>query len=197
MVLELYLITNLSGQNFLGDNMKTYSQCKQDLFVIEKTKQLRNGIFVDIAAGHPTNINNTYLLESEYNWDGISIEINSAFNKNWESRKTKYLNKDAFDIDYKKEFDLILDKHNLKNKKMNYLSLDLEPPRLTNELLHFLPLQEYKFDIITYEHDLYRVGDKHKIDAKNYLESLGYELAVENVSNENLPYEDWYILIER
>lgn len=188
------MITNLFGQNLQENKMKTYSQCKQDLFVVEKTNSLKSGIFVDIAAGHPVTINNTYLLESDYNWDGISIELDSRFNDEWKIRKTKYINKNAFDIDYQKEFDLILAKYNITDKRMNYLSLDLEPPSLTNKLLHFLPLNEYRFDIITYEHDLYRVGDEYKINAKKYLENLGYKLEVENISNDNLMFEDWYTL---
>ncbi len=174
--------------------MKTYSQIKQDLFVIEKTNGLKNGLFVDIAAGHPTSINNTFLLESEYSWDGISVEIDSSFNGEWKARNSKYINADAFSINYKSEFDLLLKKYNIKNKKMNYLSLDLEPPELTNKLLHFLPLQEYKFDVITYEHDLYRVGDIFKNDARKYLESIGYKLERDNVSNNGNPFEDWYVL---
>lgn len=174
--------------------MKTYSQAKQDLFVVDYLKQMKNGIFVDIAAGHPTNINNTYLLESEYEWDGISVEIDSSFNNEWTNRKTKYINANAFEVDYKKEFDAILKKHKIKTKKMNYLSLDLEPPELTNKLLHFLPLEEYKFDVLTYEHDLYRVGDRFKNDARSYLESIGYKLERDNVSNDGYPFEDWYVL---
>jgi len=72
--------------------------------------------------------------------------------------------------------------------------LDLEPPELTNKLLHFLPLQEYKFDVLTYEHDLYRVGDCFKNDARSYLESIGYKLERDNVSNDGYPFEDWYVL---
>jgi hypothetical protein len=174
--------------------MKTYSQAGQDLFVVNFLKKIKNGIFVDIAAGHPTSINNTYLLESEYDWDGISIEIDSSFNDQWKNRKTKYINANAFEVDYRKEFDEILNKHNIKDKKMNYLSLDLEPPELTNKLLHFLPLQEYKFDVITYEHDLYRVGDTFKNDARNYLENIGYKLEKNNAGSYRYPFEDWYVL---
>ena len=174
--------------------MKTYSQAGQDLFVLNFLKEIKNGIFVDIAAGHPTNINNTYLLESEYNWDGISVEIDSSFNDQWKNRKTKYINANAFEVDYRKEFDEILNKHNIKDKKMNYLSLDLAPPELTNKLLHFLPLHEYKFDVITYEHDLYTIGDTFKNDAKKYLESIGYKIEKDNAGSVGYPFEDWYVL---
>jgi hypothetical protein len=173
--------------------MKTFSQRQQDLFVLKTTNFLKNGLFVDIAAGNPTDINNTFLLESDYNWDGISIEIDSRWNIAWKERKSTFINQDAFSVDYESIFDKLLNKHNKKEKRFNYLSLDLEPPELTNKLLHFLPLEKYNFDIITYEHDLYRVGDTYKNDAKKYLYSLGYIIKEENVSHENNIFEDWYI----
>lgn len=174
--------------------MKTYSQCGQDLFVLEQTKFLKNGLFVDIAAADPININNTFLLEKEYGWDGISIEIDSQYNEKWKQRKSLFINQDAFQIDYEKCFDAILEKHKKIKKHLNYLSLDLEPPSLTNKLLHFLPLNKYTFDVITYEHDSYRVGAEYKNDAKKYLLSLGYTLLKEDNKSNDCVYEDWYIL---
>lgn len=171
----------------------SHSQAQQDLFVLKQTNFLKNGLFVDIAAAHAIEINNTYILEKNYNWDGISIEIDSKYNESWKERKTKYLNLDAFSVDYKKIFDELLKKHNKKFKHLNYLSLDLEPPELTNKLLHFLPLNEFTFDVITYEHDSYRVGEKYKNDAKCYLTNLGYSLVSENIMNEGLVFEDWYV----
>lgn len=173
--------------------LNSYSQVGQDLFVIEKTKNLKNGLYVDIAAGHPTHINNTFLLEKDYGWNGISIELDGCWNEEWKKRKSIFLNINAFSLDYNSVFDNFLNKHNIKNKHFNYLSLDLEPPELTNKLLHFLPLQSYTFDVITYEHDSYRVGDKFKNDAKEYLQSLGYILEKENIECQNNIFEDWYI----
>jgi hypothetical protein len=173
--------------------MKSFSQNKQDIFVLEQTNFLKNGLFVDIAAGHPQYINNTFLLESEYQWDGISIEIDSKFATEWKSRNSLFLNEDAFKIDYTQIFNNLLKKHNKNNFCFNYLSLDLEPPDLTNKLLHILPLKTYKFDVITYEHDFYRVGNKYKIDAKDYLYSMGYKIIKENLEHDGHIYEDWYV----
>lgn len=171
----------------------SYSQAGQDLFVIEKTNNLKNGLFVDIAAGDPIVINNTFLLESNYGWDGISVELDGRWNNEWKKRNSLFLNNDAFSLDYAVLFDNLLEKHKKNNKHLNYLSLDLEPPDLTNKLLHTLPLKVYTFDVITYEHDLYRVGDRFKNDAKEYLYSLGYVLEKENIEFGNNIFEDWYI----
>ncbi len=174
--------------------MITYSQCGQDVFVLEQTNFLKNGLFVDIAAADPIFINNTFLLERDYGWDGISIEIDSKYNESWKQRTSTFINQDAFILDYERHFDELLHKHKKSNKHLNYLSLDLEPPELTNRLLHTLPLQKYTFDVITYEHDSYRVGENLKNDAKSYLTSLGYILAKEDNKSNNHAYEDWYIL---
>ena len=53
----------------------TYSQLDQDVFVQRSTNFLENKTFVDIGAAHPIAINNTYLLESKYNWSGVSFEL--------------------------------------------------------------------------------------------------------------------------
>lgn len=55
------------------------SEFGQDDWVIKQTKEKRNGYFVDIGAAHPRFINNTYKLETKYNWDGICVEPNSFF----------------------------------------------------------------------------------------------------------------------
>ena len=54
---------------------------------------------------------------------------------------------------------------------MIYLYLDFEPPDLTNKLLRFLPLQEYKCDALTYKLPFFRLRDRFKNDARSYLES--------------------------
>jgi FkbM family methyltransferase len=52
----------------------SYSQHKQDLFVIETLKGKKNGYFVEFGATNGKSISNTYLLEKEYGWNGIVAE---------------------------------------------------------------------------------------------------------------------------
>lgn len=173
----------------------TYSQVKQDIFVLEKTNFKKNGTFVDIAAGHPIDINNTFLLEKEYQWNGVCVKLNPQWNELWKSRTSQYFNCDAFSLNYEDIFTKLCKNNNIKNNTLDYLSLDLEPASLTNRLLHFLPLNKFKFKVITYEHDAYKYGDVYKNDAMKYLTSLGYTLVKENVINVcNDPFEDWFIL---
>ena len=56
-----------------------YSQAYQDLFVLTMLGGKKNGRYIEIGANHPTELNNTWLLESEFNWQGISVEIDENF----------------------------------------------------------------------------------------------------------------------
>jgi FkbM family methyltransferase len=55
---------------------KSFSQMSQDLWVLHRTSCLTKGFFVEVGSCHPTNLNNTFLLESSFAWDGILIEPN-------------------------------------------------------------------------------------------------------------------------
>jgi len=50
------------------------SQVYQDIFALLFSNYKRNGYFVDFGATDGISINNTYILEKEYNWRGIVAE---------------------------------------------------------------------------------------------------------------------------
>ena len=52
-------------------------QAEQDKFVINILKEKKNGYFLEIGSCFPINSNNTYLLETNYDWKGIMVEIDS------------------------------------------------------------------------------------------------------------------------
>ena len=54
-------------------NMKQ-SQFGQDIWVIERTKFKKHGYYVDIGANDGKHWNNTYLLDTEYKWNGLCID---------------------------------------------------------------------------------------------------------------------------
>ena len=58
---------------------RNYSQAGQDLFVLAALNGKRNGIYIEVGAGPSVLHNNTLLLETEFNWKGVSVEINQAF----------------------------------------------------------------------------------------------------------------------
>ena len=170
---------------------ENYSQCYQDMFVLAATKGKREGKYLEIGAGDPYFGNNTYLLEKNYAWTGISIEINNDLvNKFKTHRSNTIICADASKINYEK----LLNSLNMDNN-FDYLQLDCEPASKTFEILLSIPFDKYKFGIITYEHDYYLdMTRSYKQKSRNYLQSIGYKLIVNDVSaDDDTSFEDWWI----
>ena len=130
---------------------KSNSQAGQESFVLLMTHNKKNGVYVEIGAYHATIDSNTYILETEFNWTGISLELNvkrcNEFNI---ERRNVCLNGDAIKFNYKKKFKEI----NFP-PTFDYLQLDIEPAVNTFRALLKFPLREYQPFIITFEHDKY------------------------------------------
>jgi len=92
----------------------------------------------------------------------------------WRSHRpqTKHMVTDALALDYEKVF-----QENNMPETIDYLSLDLEPPDITMKCLAKLPLNKYKFNIITFEVDEYREGGLERARiSREYLSKFGYNL---------------------
>lgn len=166
-----------------------YSQSMQDMFVLSILNGKKNGVYVEIGADKPRVINNSYLLESQYDWTGVSFEIESDKVEYFNSiRKNECICADATKFDYKNLFD-----EREYPKQIDYLQLDCDPPQITLECLKKLPLEDYRFSVITFETDLYAGGQEVQKEHWEMLSSLGYQRVVKNVKNEGNPYEDWWI----
>jgi FkbM family methyltransferase len=50
------------------------SQIGQDLFVLQRLNEKRGGYFVDFGATDGVSLSNTYLLETDYGWQGLCAE---------------------------------------------------------------------------------------------------------------------------
>lgn len=170
---------------------KNYSQAAQDLFVLSMLNGKENGTFLEIGGGDPFHGNNTALLESEFGWEGVSIELSEDLVKKYrEQRPTRVWYSDALQLDYKELLSVSFD-----TKVIDYLQLDIEPARNTYECLLRIPFDEYRFAVITYEHD-YTVDTTKSFREKsrNYLRSKGYVLVVNDVSpNDEFTFEDWWV----
>ena len=136
-----------------------YSQAGQDLFALELFGKY--GTYIDVGAGEPINLNNTYLLEVNNNWKGISIDYGDHDKRkiedlkrlwnNCKERKNKIYWANALTFDYKKK----LEENNIKYD-VDFLSCDIDPQENT-----FLALKKIIYDgirpkYIAFETDFYR-----------------------------------------
>ena len=112
------------------------------------------GTFVEIGSGHPVISNNTALLESRFEWDGIGFEIKEYEAQMYnDHRRSKVAVGDATTAD----FDALFEEVNL-GPTFDYLQVDCEPAEVTFEALKRIDLTKYKFATITFEHDSYNDG---------------------------------------
>jgi hypothetical protein len=173
--------------------IKFYSDAKQDQFVANILNFKKDGYCVDIGSCHSIISNNTYAFQ-ELGWTSISVEIESGYNESYSIRKKGvHLNENALEVNYKQVFD----EYEFP-KSIDYLSLDVDTVSL--DVLRILPLDEYRFKVITIEHDGYLYGDKYREQQRRLLQSYGYLLLCSNVYVEQIgyegkecPFEDWWI----
>lgn len=177
----------------------TYGQAFQDLFVISVTKQKKSGYFLEIGSNDPIKSNNTYLLETCYNWKGVMVEYDRTFLNQYLQHRPNSIHvlNDATQIDYRQ----IMDTNNFPIN-CDYLQIDLDVNnKSTLNTLFVLDntiFDKYKFATITFEHDIYS-GDF--FDTRNIsrqiLKSRGYELIFPDVcvfwEGGYKPFEDWYV----
>lgn len=193
--IENYTSKNHEKLNFKFKNSenieKNYSESYQDMFVLAAHDGKKFGTYLEIGAGNPQYGNNTYLLENNFGWTGVSIDLNPDFANSFKSyRANPCIHADATIIDYK----TLLKDHKFK-KHIDYLQIDCDPPEISYNVLLSIPFEEYSFGVITFEHDAY-TNKKSKIRemSREYLKSKGYELVVDNIApDEYRAYEDWYV----
>jgi len=176
---------------------QSYSQCLQDMFVLSALNGMENGTFLEIGAFQASFISNTLLLERYFGWSGVSIDIDISAQHSFsnEGRTAKFILGDALKLDYQK----ILEE-NFGNKRVDYLQIDIEPNINTLECLKLIPLNEYRFSVITFEHDHYDpntskdINDMVQNESRKILKNNGYILVAGNISNmDENEMEDWYL----
>jgi hypothetical protein len=175
-----------------------YSHAGQDIFA--KNLIGNNGTYLEVGAYLPVKNSNTYLLESKYNWRGISIEMDINHKDAWlnnKERKNKIYFEDALSFKYKER----LIENNLP-LHINYLSCDIDPTFNTYNALKMIINEGISFDFISFEHDEYfrknctnDNNDYHAL-AINFLKKNNYKIGIDNVYPKNKPeklFETWFI----
>ena len=178
------LIHKFPGAETIEQN---YAASWHDMFILSVLDGKKNGTYVEIGGSDPIRINNTYLLETQFDWTGVSFEIEQSWVDKYRSvRKNPIVKENAITCD----MSAILNEYDMPTH-IDYLQVDIEPPSNTLAALKNVPFDEYTFSIIHFEHDFYADNHTHKRVAKEAYDILterGYKLAVENVGL----YEDWY-----
>jgi FkbM family methyltransferase len=79
--------------NCLVNAKMSYSQNYQDIFVLFQTKSKENGYFVEFGATDGKTINNTFILEKMFGWQGILAEPNPYWHKNLQKNRSCHISK--------------------------------------------------------------------------------------------------------
>lgn len=191
-----YNISNLDKLRYKFKNSEiitnNYSQVFQDIFVLTMLDGKKNGTFLEIGGGDPVKNNNTYLLEKQFGWKGVSIEYNKDLHSKYKIERPaiESLCVNALYIDFISVLSL-----NFQEDVIDYLQLDIEPSRNTYECLCKIPFDKYKFRVITYEHDHYiDVTQSCRAKSREFLLEKGYKLVVNDISpDEKSTFEDWWV----
>ena len=119
--------------------LTSYSQAGQDVFVRAMLSNMENG-YVELGAFDSVWDSNTYFLESQLGWKGISFEIEGSLVKKFnQERKNICFEADATKLDYAAIFEKKC------ASQVHYLSLDIEPADQTLATLRALPLRNTGF----------------------------------------------------
>ena len=184
-------------------------QTEQDKFVLSMLGNKKNGFFIELGSQHPINYNNTFLLENEYEWNGIMVEYDSYWLNEYKIHRPNSIHiiDDAQKIDYNS-----LLKINNVPKNIDYLQIDLDVDNSStlNTLLRIDEqlFNEYKFATVTFEHDIYSSDNENDIwgitrkKSREIFQNRGYILLFPDVqlpSNTSYrgkqcgAFEDWYV----
>jgi len=159
----------------------------------------RNGTYLEVGAQQPKDNNNTYLLHRFFDWNGVSLELDPAFSQVWQSCRgqTKLFIGDALAIDYRRTVPQWFGE---QTTRIDYLQLDIDPSQNTLKVLQRLPLDQYRFSVITFETDAYTQDHRARQESRTILQSYGYALAGPDVSvlyppisDQPIPFEDWWV----
>lgn len=168
----------------------------QEMFVLNLLDYKKNGYYVELGAFHSINGSNTYYLETDYHWKGVSFEINEDWHEEFtDNRKNPCILGDATKFNYINYFE-----QNNFPKQIDYLQIDIDSGydmqgnSIGNSFLSLhglisIPLSEYRFSIITFEHDAQiEYNNKGMREAqREILSSFGYKLVVREM------HEDYWV----
>lgn len=178
----------------IGHAIEYPAQLKQDRFVAGVCAHIHAGSFVDIGAGEPKKISNTYALEKSFGWSGLLCDIEHFSALERDRSPKNIVLRDALaptSADWSFHFASIA----TKDRWIDFLSLDLEPPDLAISVLLALPLNTFRFRVCCIEHDAYREerGKIRRDLIRCYMAWLGYnQVSCAGLASHG-EIEDWFV----
>lgn len=189
-------LTTLKVPIYECEPVPIYGRMGQDLFVIAMSAGKKNGTYLEIGCGYPVGGgNNTFALESYFNWSGISIDSGRDYISPTDPSATVFSLKDEWTnsrptANFLQDNALGMD-YSTFPKYFDYLQVDIDPPGQSFEVLKKIT-EHIKFSLITFEHDYviptYRSNNIRNL-SRDYLKSLGYFLIIPDVGYS----EDWWV----
>lgn len=185
-----------AGADAITEN---YSQAWQDIFVLSILEGMRGGCYLEVGGQAPVLCNNTYLLHKQYGWSGVTLELDPVYFPQWQQQRPQstLIIADALMIDYA---DALPRWFAAARGRIDYLQLDIDPSPNTLAVLKRLPLDTYRFSVITFETDAYAGDHRARDESRDILTRYGYELIARDVSVlfapvslEPIPFEDWWV----
>jgi hypothetical protein len=143
--------------------------------------------------------NNSYLLETEYNYRGLLVEYDPRFAAGYRRHRPNSIAVigDAQTVNYRG----LLDSHHFP-EQIDYLQIDLDVNNRstlnTLELLDRTVFEKYKFATVTFEHDIYTGNHFNTREiSRRIFANRGYVLLFPDVSvsyqGRDCVFEDWYV----
>lgn len=173
----------------LANVQRNFSQSLQDIFALAANQGRRDQWYLEIGSAEPFYHNNTALLETQFGWRGVSLEINGAKAADFaQQRRNPVLCQDALATDYEE----VLSKHRAP-RDLGYLQVDCDPAENSYRILTSMPWTTRRFAAITFEHDYY-ADTSVRERSRAFLRSRGYELVAGDVAfDDKHSYEDWWV----
>lgn len=191
-----YLRFPFEGLESIKNN---YSQSFQDIFLLMVLRGKRCGRYLEVGGHVPINNNNTNLISNKFDWSGLTIELDAAHYPAWRKFRpdSNFLIADALEIDYEKALNVYFDQD---GGRIDYLQLDIDPSINTLNVLKKLPLNKWRFSVITFETDAYLKDFRARDESRKILSDQGYVLIAKDVSvlfspvsDLPIPFEDWWV----
>ena len=166
----------------------------QERFALEMSGYKTDGFYVELGAFHSKEGSNTYYLEKDFGWSGVSFEIVEEKKQEFISNRKNPCFGDALKFDYLSYFEI-----NQIPKQNDYLQSDIDAgydehikpltPYTTLLGLITVPLTQYRFNVIVFEHDvnMYWRMKSTRDAQREILDGLGYTLIWKE------EHEDWWI----